>query len=72
MSVAIKPGVPALPPETGLLSGDPVRFGSSDIFSLSPFGTATPGTFCSFLLTRRSVSNSAAWHLTSPSDFRRW
>ena len=45
VSVAINPGIPALPPEHGLLSGDPVRFGSSDILSFSPFGTATPGTF---------------------------
>ncbi len=45
VSVAITPGIPALPPEHGLLSGDPVRFGSSDILSFSPFGTATPGTF---------------------------
>ena len=45
VSVAINPGVPAPPPEHGLLSGDPVRFGSSDILSFSPFGTATPGTF---------------------------
>jgi prepilin-type N-terminal cleavage/methylation domain-containing protein len=43
--VGINPGVPSLPPETGLLSGDPVRFGRSDILSFSPFGTATPGTF---------------------------
>ena len=45
VSVAINPGIPALPPERGMLSGDPVRFGSSDILSFSPFGTATPGTF---------------------------
>ena len=45
VSVAINPGIPALPPEHGLLSGDPVRFGSSDILSFSPLGTATPGTF---------------------------
>ncbi len=45
VSVGINPGVPALPPESGLLSGDPVRFGPSDILSFSPFGTATPGTF---------------------------
>jgi len=45
VSVAINPGIPALPPETGMLSGDPVRFGSSDILSFSPYGTATPGTF---------------------------
>jgi prepilin-type N-terminal cleavage/methylation domain-containing protein len=45
VSVAINPGVPALPPERGLLSGDPVRFGPSDILSFSPLGTATPGTF---------------------------
>ena len=43
--VAINPGVPALPPDRGLLSGDPVRFGRSDILSFSPLGTATPGTF---------------------------
>jgi prepilin-type N-terminal cleavage/methylation domain-containing protein len=45
VSVAINPGIPALPPERGMLSGDPVRFGTSDILSFSPFGTATPGTF---------------------------
>jgi prepilin-type N-terminal cleavage/methylation domain-containing protein len=45
VSVAINPGVPAPPPEHGLLEGDPVRFGSSDILSFSPVGTATPGTF---------------------------
>lgn len=43
--VGINPGIPALPPERGLLSGDPVRFGVSDILSFSPLGTATPGTF---------------------------
>jgi prepilin-type N-terminal cleavage/methylation domain-containing protein len=43
--VGINPGVPALPPEHGKLSGDPVRFGVSDILSFSPLGTATPGTF---------------------------
>jgi hypothetical protein len=43
--VGINPGIPALPPERGQLSGDPVRFGSSDILSFSPLGTATPGTF---------------------------
>jgi prepilin-type N-terminal cleavage/methylation domain-containing protein len=43
--VGINPGIPNLPPEGGLLSGDPVRFGSSDILSFSPIGTATPGTF---------------------------
>ncbi len=43
--VGINPGVPRLPPDSGPLSGDPVRFGHSDILSFSPFGTATPGTF---------------------------
>ena len=43
--VGINPGVPNLPPDTGKLSGDPVRFGVSDILSFSPLGTATPGTF---------------------------
>ena len=45
VSVGINPGTPALPPESGLLEGDPIRFGSSDILSFSPLGTATPGTF---------------------------
>jgi len=43
--VGINPGVPAPPPDHGPLSGDPVRFGRSDILSFSPLGTATPGTF---------------------------
>ncbi len=43
--VGFNPGVPAMPPAHGLLSGDPVRFGPSDILSFSPLGTATPGTF---------------------------
>jgi prepilin-type N-terminal cleavage/methylation domain-containing protein len=43
--VGFLPGVPAIPPESGLLEGDPVRFGPSDMLSFSPFGTATPGTF---------------------------
>jgi hypothetical protein len=43
--VGINPGVPNIPPEPGQLSGDPIRFGSSDILSFSPIGTATPGTF---------------------------
>ena len=37
--------VPAIPPERGTLSGDPIRFGPSDTISFSPLGTATPGTF---------------------------
>jgi hypothetical protein len=45
VSVAINPGVPDPTPGNGMLSGDPVRFGKSDILSFSPFGTATPGTF---------------------------
>ena len=43
--VGINPGVPAIPPDSGLLSGDPIRFGRSDTLSFSPLGTATPGTF---------------------------
>ncbi|HVO11045.1 MAG TPA: GspH/FimT family pseudopilin [Vicinamibacteria bacterium] len=42
--VAINPDTPAPPPDSGLLSGDPIRFGRSDIVSFSPLGTATPGT----------------------------
>jgi type II secretory pathway pseudopilin PulG len=43
--VGILPGTPAIPPQRGEISGDPIRFGSSDILSFSPLGTATPGTF---------------------------
>jgi type II secretory pathway pseudopilin PulG len=43
--VGINPDVPAPPPDDGILSGDPIRFGRSDILSFSPLGTATPGTF---------------------------
>jgi prepilin-type N-terminal cleavage/methylation domain-containing protein len=43
--VGINPGTPAPPPDHGPLSGDPIRFGHSDILSFSPLGTATPGTF---------------------------
>jgi len=44
--VGINAGVPAPPPEHGLLdTADPIRFGVSDMLSFSPLGTATPGTF---------------------------
>jgi hypothetical protein len=45
--VAINPGIPAIPPESGMLdpSGDPIRFGASRMISFSPVGGATPGTF---------------------------
>jgi hypothetical protein len=43
--VGLLPGVPAIPPDHGTLSGDPIRFGRSDLLSFSPLGTATPGTF---------------------------
>jgi prepilin-type N-terminal cleavage/methylation domain-containing protein len=43
--VAINPGTPAIPPDSGTVSGDPIRFGRSDILTFSPLGTATPGTF---------------------------
>jgi prepilin-type N-terminal cleavage/methylation domain-containing protein len=44
--VGINDGVPAPPPETGILdTGDPIRFGNSNMLSFSPLGTATPGTF---------------------------
>ncbi len=46
VSVGINPGVPAIPPEQGVLDRrDPIRFGSSNMLSFSPLGTATPGTF---------------------------
>jgi prepilin-type N-terminal cleavage/methylation domain-containing protein len=43
--IGFNPGVPAVPPDSGLLSGDAIRFGSSDTLSFSPLGTATSGTF---------------------------
>jgi Tfp pilus assembly major pilin PilA len=44
--VGINPGTPAIPPDRGVLDvSDPIKFGSSDMLSFSPFGTATPGTF---------------------------
>ncbi len=43
--VGFLPGVPAVPPARGVLSGDPIRFGRADMLSFSPMGTATPGTF---------------------------
>ncbi len=44
--VGINPGVPAIPPETGLLDpSDPIRFGRSNMVVFSPLGTASPGTF---------------------------
>jgi hypothetical protein len=44
--IGINPNVPALPPDTGTLDAeDPIRFGTSDMLSFSPLGTATPGTF---------------------------
>jgi hypothetical protein len=44
--VAINPGTPAIPPETGTLNpADPIQFGNSNMLSFSPIGTATPGTF---------------------------
>lgn len=43
--IGFNAGVPAVPPDSGTLSGDPIRFGPSDTLSFSPLGTATPGTF---------------------------
>jgi hypothetical protein len=43
--VGFLPSVPAVPPARGTLSGDPIRFGRSNMLSFSPLGTATPGTF---------------------------
>lgn len=44
--VGINPNTPAPPPDTGLLDpSDPIRFGSSNMLSFSPLGTASPGTF---------------------------
>ena len=45
--VGINPNVPAPPPDSGMLdpAGDPIRFGTSNMLSFTPLGTATPGTF---------------------------
>jgi len=44
--VAINADTPAIPPDRGTLDpADPIRFGSSNMLSFSPLGTATPGTF---------------------------
>ena len=44
--IGINPGVAAIPPATGTLdTEDPIRFGTSDMLSFSPLGTASPGTF---------------------------
>ena len=44
--VGINAGVPAIPPDSGVLDpSDPIRFGASNMVSFSPLGTATPGTF---------------------------
>lgn len=44
--VAVRPGVPAVPPDSGRLDPrQPIRFGRSQMISFSPLGTATPGTF---------------------------
>jgi prepilin-type N-terminal cleavage/methylation domain-containing protein len=44
--VGINPNVPAIPPDSGILDpADPIRFGTGNMLSFSPFGTATPGTF---------------------------
>ena len=46
VSVAIHPGVPAPPPDSGTLDPSrPIQFGRSGMLSFSPLGTATPGTF---------------------------
>lgn len=44
--VGINANVPAIPPDSGTLDpADPIKFGSSNMVSFSPLGTATPGTF---------------------------
>ena len=49
--VGINANVPAVPPDSGVLStADPIRFGRSNMISFSPIGTASPGSF--YLATR--------------------
>jgi type II secretory pathway pseudopilin PulG len=44
--VGINANVPAIPPDSGTLDpSDPIKFGTSNMLSFSPLGTATPGTF---------------------------
>jgi len=44
--IAIHPGTPAPPPESGLLdTRDPIRFGRAEMLSFTPLGGSTPGTF---------------------------
>lgn len=44
--IAIHPGVPAPPPDAGMLDpADPIRFGRAEMLSFTPLGGATPGTF---------------------------
>jgi prepilin-type N-terminal cleavage/methylation domain-containing protein len=44
--VGINANVPAIPPDSGMLDpADPIKFGSSNMVSFSPLGSATPGTF---------------------------
>jgi hypothetical protein len=43
--VGINPGVKAIPPDSGMITGDPIKFGTSHMVSFSPVGGATPGTF---------------------------
>jgi prepilin-type N-terminal cleavage/methylation domain-containing protein len=43
--VAINDGVTEIPPDRGILTGDPIRFGRSRMVSFSPLGGATAGTF---------------------------
>ncbi len=43
--VGINAGVPAPPPDHGVLpTTDPIQFGSANMLSFSPLGTASPGT----------------------------
>lgn len=44
--VGINPGIPAPPPDGGMLdpNGDAIRFGAGEMLSFSPLGGATPGT----------------------------
>jgi prepilin-type N-terminal cleavage/methylation domain-containing protein len=44
--VAINPGTPKMPPDSGTLDPrDPIQFGTSNMVSFTPLGGATPGTF---------------------------
>jgi prepilin-type N-terminal cleavage/methylation domain-containing protein len=52
--VAVIPGAPSPAPDSGFLSAEPIRFGTSRMVSFSTIGTGTPGTF--YLSSRSAMA----------------